>query len=568
MSKHKYNSPKIKESKTIQLFTTIWLVPFIALIIALWLVYQYYAKVGPLVTIEFKKNAGLIANQSHVKLRNVIVGVVENISLSKEGEGVIVKARLDKEVSPYLNDSAKFWIVHPDVDSSGITGLDTIFSGSYIELKAKKGVKTKTHFTGLEETPPTDKPGKRYILSAPKSYHLKKGSNVYYRMIKVGEIQHVGLARDGKKINFVIFVYKKYTKYINKTTQFYTTSSLSVDFSKGKLDLTVASLSQIARGGISIYTPTQSLGGEHIASVKRGHVFPLYKNLNQMKAKHLMRGANDKVYKFVFRESVSNLEIGSPVEFNGFQVGYVIDISSHFNNHSKDIESEVYAIIHTKGFSQSDSASEGEKIINELVNEGLKAQLNTILPLIGSQFIDLVFDKKERNKLVLEGRFTRFPTIKSKKSTNILKEVEAVVTKIKKLELEKLLSSVTNMVNDVTKMVDENQEPIHDILLQLQETIAKLDTILLSFDESVNNINEITQQESLRTLPSTLETTLYELTDTLEKVKTLTQDYSGNSKFADELSLTLKTLNATAESIGNVSKKLERKPNSLLLGDD
>jgi len=207
------------------------------------------------------------------------------------------------------------------------------------------------------------------------------------------------------------------------------------------------------------------------------------------------------------------------------------------------------------------NAVEGEKIINELVNEGLKAQLNTILPIIGSQFIDLVFEKKNPEKLVLEGKFTRFPTIKAKKSTNILKELEAVVVKIKKLELEKLLSSAT-------KVFENNQKPVHDILIQLQGTISKLDNMLVTFDKSAKNINQITEQESLQTLPSTLEMTLNELTDTLEKVKTLSQDYNADSKFSTELSLTLKTLNDTAESLGKVSKTLERKPNSLLLGDD
>ncbi|HIC78028.1 MAG TPA: hypothetical protein EYP02_02485, partial [Sulfurovum sp.] len=91
MSHNKYNAPKIKESKGIQLLTTIWLVPFIAMVIALWLAFQYYSKVGPLITIEFKENAGLIAKQSHVKLRNVIVGTVERVSLSAEGDGVSVQ---------------------------------------------------------------------------------------------------------------------------------------------------------------------------------------------------------------------------------------------------------------------------------------------------------------------------------------------------------------------------------------------------------------------------------------------------------------------------------------------
>jgi paraquat-inducible protein B len=561
MSQNRYNSPKIKESKGIQLLTTIWMIPFIAMVIALWLAFQYYSKVGPLVIIDFKENAGLVAKQSHVKLRNVIVGTVENVALSKEGDGVRVQVRMNKDVSPYLNKSAKFWIVHPDVDSNGITGLDTLLSGSYIELKATKSEKTKKYFQGLEEAPAESAEGATYLLSAPKSYHLKKGSNVYYRMMKVGKVQRVGIAPDGKKINFVIFVYKKYTKYINDKTQFYTTSSVSVDISKGKLDLDVASLSQIARGGVSIYTPTQSLCKRKLITLKKGHVFPLYKNLNQMKAKHLMRGENDKVYKFVFNESISKLEIGSPVEFNGFQVGYVIDISSHFNNASKAVESEIYAIIHTKGFSENGLAGEGKMNIENLVKEGLKAQLNTAIPLIGSQFIDLVFDKGESKKLLLDGKFMRFPTVRTKKESNIFKEVESLVIKIKELKLEKLLSSVTNIF-------EENKKPVHDILSNLKSTIQKLDETLQSFDNAAKNINVITEQESLKNLPNSLQVTLNELTETLEKIKVLSQDYNANSKFSAELSLTMKALNETAESMGKVSKTLERKSNALLLGDD
>jgi len=62
-----YNAPKVKESRGIQLLTTIWLVPFLALVIALWLAYQYYIKIGPTITIRFKSNAGLIENQSPIK---------------------------------------------------------------------------------------------------------------------------------------------------------------------------------------------------------------------------------------------------------------------------------------------------------------------------------------------------------------------------------------------------------------------------------------------------------------------------------------------------------------------
>ena len=561
MSNHNYNAPRIQESKAIQLFTTIWLVPFIAIIIALWLAFQYYAKVGPLVTIDFKENAGLVAKQSHVKLRNVIVGMVEDVALSEEGDGVSVQIRMNKNVSKYLNKSAKFWIVHPDVDSSGITGLDTLLSGSYIELKATKSKKTKKHFQGLEEAPAETAEGKTYLLSAPNSYHLKKGSNVYYRMIKVGKVLRVGIAPNGKKINFMVFVHQKYVKYINKKSQFYTTSSVSVDISKGKLDLDVASFSQIARGGISIYTPTQNLKESAYLALKKGHIFPLYKNLNQMKAKHLRRGAYDKIYKFKFHESISRLEIGSPLEFNGFQVGYVIDITSHFNAQSKTVESDIFAIVHTKGFSGKNDAKEGEAMIEKLVNEGLKAQLNTVLPIIGSQFIDLIFDQEKQAKLLKEGEFTRFPTMKRKEETNILKEVETLVIKVRKLKLEKLL-------NSATKLFEDNQKPVSDILKNLKTSIKKLNNTLESFENVGKDIHNISKQESLQNLPDTLEITLIEITNTLNKVQNLSQEYNSESKFSAELSLTMQELVTMAESIKRVTKTLERKSNALILGDD
>ena len=49
-----YNAPRVKESRGIQILTTVWLVPLIAMIIALWLGYQYYAKIGADIQISFR----------------------------------------------------------------------------------------------------------------------------------------------------------------------------------------------------------------------------------------------------------------------------------------------------------------------------------------------------------------------------------------------------------------------------------------------------------------------------------------------------------------------------------
>jgi paraquat-inducible protein B len=551
----KYNAPKVKESKSVQILTTIWLVPFLAMIIALWLAFQYYTKLGPTIQISFESNAGLVANQSQIKLRDVTIGMVTKISLAKDGEGVVVEARMNKEVELYLNDKSKFWIVHADVGSHGVSGLDTLVSGSYIELYGVKEEETKNRFVGLEK-PYMDREakGKYYLLSAPNTYHISDGSNVYYRMLKVGRVEHVGIAPNGKQINFTIFVKDTYSKYINHESQFYASSTVEVDFSQGKLDISLASISQIIHGGISIYTPVHTINRDNNSTISHEKVFPLYKNLSEMKEKHLMRGIDNKIYKFNFKNSITKLDIGSPVEFNGFQVGYVTDIKSHFDETNQSVKSDVYAIIDTKSFNNSQNNKDGAEIIEELVNSGLKAQLNSNIPMVGSKFIDLIFNKNKNNQLIVENNSTLFPTIERKDESNILKEIENVVVKVKKLELEKLLASATNLL-------DQNKKPINNILKDLRTTIN-------DFDSTVKNLNKITEQESLQTLPQDIQGTLAQLTSTLEEIQVLSQDYNADSIFASELSITLKELTATAESMGIISNKLERKTNALLLGDD
>lgn len=565
----KYNAPKVKESKRVQILTTIWLVPILAMIIALWLAFQYYSKIGPTIAISFKSNAGLIANQSQIKLRDVTIGMVTKISLSGDGKGVIVRARMNKEVANYLNPKAKLWIVHPDVGSHGVSGLDTLLSGSYIKLHGIKEEESQYRFVGLEDPYiDTDAQGKYYLLSAPESYNISDGSNVYYRMIKVGRVERVGISPDGKQVNFTIFVQDNYTKYINKKSQFYSQSNFSMDFSQAKLDFSIASFSQIVHGGISIYTPSQNIELDQDIPVVQEQIFPLYKSLAQMKTKHLMTGEEDKIYKFKFKESINKLEIGSPVEFNGFQVGYVTEIESQFDEKSHEIKSNVFAIIHTKAFYNKNSQKNGDEVLASLVNGGLKAKLNSTLPMVGAQFIDLIFDKNISATFVMEHNSTLFPTVENIASANILDEMKKVILKIEKLKLEELLTSVTKVmissdltIQSINKTVENTNQPI-------QNLIANIDSAVQNLNQSINNINRLTQDESLHQLPSDISMAIQELETTLSTFQTFTQGYNADSTFSAELSATLKELSLAAESIERMSRKLEKKPNALLLGDD
>ena len=273
----KYNAPRVKESRGIRILTSIWLVPFIALIIALWLAYQYYIQIGSKITIKFKSNAGLIENQSPIKMRDVTIGIVKKISLSKDGKGVIIKARMSREIDDYLNSKAKFWIVHPDVGAQGISGLDTIVSGSYIQLYSEKDIKAKKikHYIGLEH-PYIDNnaKGKYFLLSAPKSYNVSEKGIIYYRMMKIGRVERVEISPDGTHVNFTIFIKENYIKYINSRSKFYARSNFNIDFSNRNLDISTAPFSQIIHGGITLYTPIDTL--DKNMTLREDKIFHLY----------------------------------------------------------------------------------------------------------------------------------------------------------------------------------------------------------------------------------------------------------------------------------------------------
>jgi len=164
--------PTIEESSKFNLLTSIWIVPFIALIIAGWLAYQYFSELGPEIRIIFPTNEGLNAGQSQIKYRNVPIGTVTKIVLQKDGEGVAVIARMEKNATPYLNTNAKFWIVKPEVGISGVSGLETLISGTYINMSSTKGGEYKKSFQGLTQTYRFDEEGMHLRAIMSKKVHL------------------------------------------------------------------------------------------------------------------------------------------------------------------------------------------------------------------------------------------------------------------------------------------------------------------------------------------------------------------------------------------------------------
>ena len=208
--------PEIKESAKFNLITSIWIVPLIALLIAGWLAYQYYAQLGPEIRIVFPQNEGLQAGQSQIKYRDVPIGKVVKIQLQENGNGVVVIARMDKTAKNYLNEHTKFWIVKPEVGMGGVSGLETLISGTYINMFTQKGMEEKEDFRGLSHAYREDKEGEYFHLLAPSGYNIKQGTPVYFKNIEAGKVEYVTIGLSGKEIDFIVFIDKLFVPYVHR----------------------------------------------------------------------------------------------------------------------------------------------------------------------------------------------------------------------------------------------------------------------------------------------------------------------------------------------------------------
>ena len=110
----------------------IWIIPILAALVAVGIAVQRYLSEGPTITIVFSAAEGIEAGKTFVKYKDVIIGRVTKVELTKGFSKVEVTVKVNKYAAPLMVDDAKFWVVRPSISLSGISGLNTLLSGNYI----------------------------------------------------------------------------------------------------------------------------------------------------------------------------------------------------------------------------------------------------------------------------------------------------------------------------------------------------------------------------------------------------------------------------------------------------
>ncbi|ABK07464.1 MULTISPECIES: intermembrane transport protein PqiB [Burkholderia] len=504
----------------------VWLVPLIAALIGIGLVIKSVRERGPEITISFHSAEGLEPGKTQVKYKDVEIGTVKTIKLSKDLSRVLVQVQLKKEAEDFAVQGSRFWIVRPRVGATGVSGLGTLLSGAYIGVDAGHGQDTLTDFTGLE-TPPAvtgDQKGTQYVLRGDSLGSVDIGSPVYYRRVQVGQVVGFSLDKDGTGVTFNVFVNAPYDQYVGMNTRWWQASGVDLRLDSSGLKLNTQSLATVILGGIAFQTPPNQGSG---TTAPNNTTFRLGSDEGDA-----MRDPDGQPLQVVmnFNQSLRGLAVGAPVDFRGIVLGEVTNIGIDFDPKTKNFLMPVTINVYPERLGRrfrETIESKGEparrEIVERLVQHGLRGQLRTGNLLTSQLYVALDF-------------FPKAPPVKID-TAHLPFELPTVPNTLDELQLQ---------VADIAKKLDK--VPFDQIGANLNSALANADKLFKQLDTQVAPEARDTLSAAKQTF-STAEATL-------QQDSPLQSDVRGALK---ELTRTLQSLNALADY-------LERHPESLLKG--
>jgi paraquat-inducible protein B len=460
----------------------VWLIPVIAALIGGWLAWKAFSEEGPTITISFKSAEGLEAGKTKIRYKDVEIGQVDHIELSKDLTHVIITAKLVKGASFYLTDKTRFWVVRASVRAGQVSGLGTLLSGAYIGIDPVTEGQSTRHFEGLE-TPPvvtTDQPGRHFILRASRRGSLDVGAPVYYRQIQVGQVVGYDIGKDAESIDFKVFVHAPYDQKVRENTQFWNASGLDVSVTAQGIKVDTESLVSILIGGIAFGTPENETPG---AVAQKGQVFPLYDNREAAKER---KYAEKRRFLLYFDGSVRGLSAGAPVEFRGIQIGEVVDVKLELNVMTREFQIPVLIDLEPERvaptgqlppeWAKLSKAERQNRFFDQLVAEGLRAQLKTGNLLTGKLYVDMdIYDKAKTAAIDYSGTYPVLPTIPT--------------------SLEEMANRVSTILDKLEQFpIDRIGKNMDATLSGLQLTVTQTQKTLAALEKTVNTDSPLQQQ--------------------------------------------------------------------------
>lgn len=523
------------EIKPVKGISAIWIVPIVALLIGAWMIYFHLSNQGPVITIMFESAEGMEAGKTKIKSRHVNVGEVESIALNEAGDGVTVTARLAKDTDNMLVADSQFWIVTPKISLSGVSGLETLISGVYIEIAPGASKEPQDTFTALDSAPvtPVGTPGLHITLNSNEEFAYAKGDPIIYKGLTVGQIEDVYFNLEERVVYYNAFIKAPYHKLITTNTRFWDVSGLSVDLNAEGITLKTGNIETMLTNGVTFDVPDGMPPGDRVLTRDYFDIFDDYQSASNARYKYSLK------YVVFVSDSIRGLKVGAPVEYRGVLIGEVASVNLATADpdimYSEAIRIPVLISLQPGRVGLPDN-ERGVQLMNEQnmlwVKNGLRASLKTGNLLTGSLFVELQhFDMPELTEQESYEGYAVIPTVKDEFS-QIADKLGQFVDKINHLPLDDIAGNANTTLVEASALLQE-----------LQQTSRSLDKLLQS-----------AQQQEL----------IGEVKHTLQNVSGLTKDFSAGSAGYEELEATLKSISEVMYELKPLLEQLKHQPNGLI----
>ena len=507
----------------------VWIIPVLALLAALSVAWSSYNARGPEIYIEFDKGAGIKAGETELRYRDVTVGRVEEVGFSEGLGKVVATIRVDKNVAPFIDSSAAFWIVQPEVSAQGITGLSTVLSGVYIEGSWNSEVGTfADRFVGSDTAPliRAGQSGLQIAFRTVGSGQLTDDAPILYRGIEVGRLGKAQIAPRGNFAIVEALIYEEHRNLVNSSTRFWDTSGFSLSIGPGGAEVDFESIATLIGGGITFDTFVS--GGDR---VQDGTVFEIFPSKEGARSSVFNASEVDPLkLSVIFEDNVSGLAVGAPVELSGLNIGEVESLSGIVDyNQFGDSRVRLNATLSIQparlGLPGEVSAASALSLLQDRVANGLRARLASASLLTGGLKVEMVIvpDAPAARLAAVGDAFPVMPTTKNETS-DAAATVEGVFTRINNLPIEELLNSAIGLMNSAQMLIGSDE---------LQQTPKDVRTL-------INEVTGLVSSDSVKNIPVTLNATLSRV-ETL--VATLEQE-----QMAKRLLDAVDSVSAAAES--------------------
>ena len=493
-------------------FSPVWIIPIVAAIVGGWMVFQSFLEESARVEVTFKSAAGIEAGKTLVKVRDIVVGKVIDVDFTEDLGVVRVVLEFDGIGPEHVTDVTRFWVVRPRIGAGGVSGLDTLLSGAYIEADPGEGGTPATEFVGLEEPGnyQLGNPGTRYKLEAATLGSLSRDAPIKYRGIEVGTVRRYHMEDNGALVEIEIFIRAPFDKLVKDDTRFWNISGLSVDAGAEGVRINMDSIATLMVGGVAFSVPN----APDAPQAKAGSVFNLYNSeTEELEAEAV---AFHVPLRMHFTDGVKGLEAGAPVEYKGLRMGTVQRVyfeateDLHEASDKQDLVTIVLVRIepdrlpgieHYRHDTHEQRTESTLDFFGALAKRGFRAQLETGNLITGKSLITFKSSGVEGEPLKFVDGVAEFPTMPEslagilQKTDRILGKVNAILAKVDNIPIEQIGK---NLEGATAKM---NQIPMGDIGRNMASLTERLDAIpageiskdlqetLLSLQELIESLN-------------------------------------------------------------------------------